>query len=457
MKGKQQAIQMELEFPSIPSGEALGATRREQKPFMATPEHESPTEVTERLMEEIVRAQNLRRALKRVKANKGCSGIDRMKVEELPDYLKEHWPQIKRWLLEGRYLPKPVRRSEIPKAEGGKRKLGIPTVLDRFIQQAIVQVLQSEWDKTFSEHSFGFRPKRSAHQAVAAAQQRVKEGYKVVVDIDLEKFFDRVNHDILMSRVAKRVKDKRVLKLIRRYLEAGMMEGGLVGPTSEGVPQGGPLSPLLSNLMLDDLDKELERRGHWFVRYADDCNIYVRTQRAGERVMESVSRFITRKLKLKVNESKSTVDDVRRRSFLGFNLQGVEAKRWIAPKALKRFKDRVRYLTGRSRAWKMERRIEELNRYLRGWKEYFGYAETSLKDLDYWIARRLRAALWKQWKNANCRFKELRRNGVSAELACIAHLRGKRGSWRASMSRAMTMAYSSAKFQRLGLIALDVP
>ena len=280
-----------------------------------------------------------------------------------------------------------MKRVEIPKPDGGKRKLGIPTVLDRFIQQAILQVLQKRWDRTFSDASYGFRPKRSAHQAVAQAQEYVREGYGVVVDIDLEKFFDRVNHDILMSRVAKRVQDKRLLKLLRRYLEAGVMENGLVSPTEEGTPQGGPLSPLLSNLMLDDLDKELERRGHRFLRYADDCNIYVKSLAAGQRVMESTSRFITRKLKLKVNESKSAVDWASRRSFLGFSFHNVkQPRRRIAPKARERFKERIRELTSRHQAWSLPRRIRELNVYLRGWKGYFRYCETPSIWRAIWTA-----------------------------------------------------------------------
>ena len=300
-----------------------------------------------------------------------------MTVVGIKDYLKQHWPAIREQLLNGTYEPKPVRRVEIPKPDGGVRKLGIPTVLDRFIQQAVMQVLQRRWDRTFSDHSYGFRPGRSAHQAVAQAQQYIAEGYGWCVDLDLEKFFDRVNHDKLMGQIAKRVEDKRLLKLIRAFLNAGVMENGLVSPSVEGTPQGGPLSPLLSNLVLDELDRELERRGHRFVRYADDSNIYVRSERAGQRVMESVTRFITQKLKLKVNEAKSAVARPQERKFLGFSFTaGPEVKRVIAPKALDRFKQRIREITRRAKGVSMETTMEELAPYMRGWRSYFGFCET---------------------------------------------------------------------------------
>jgi len=286
-------------------------------------------------MEEVCERENLKEALRQVKGNKGSAGVDGITVSQLTDYLKQHWPAIREQLLNGTYEPKPVRRVEIPKPDGGVRKLGIPTVLDRFIQQAVMQVLQRRWDSTFSDHSYGFRPGRSAHQAVAQAQQYIAEGYGWVIDLDLEKFFDRVNHDKLMGRIAKRVEDKRLLKLIRAFLNAGVMENGLVSPSVEGTPQGGPLSPLLSNLVLDELDRELERRGHRYLRYADDCNIYVRSQRAGQRVMEGITRFITNKLKLQVNETKSAVARPQERKFLGFSFSaGPEVKRILAPKAL---------------------------------------------------------------------------------------------------------------------------
>src|SRR5262249_5530785 len=330
---KQQNIQKQLDFSDALTGEAREARREETESFSAASGTEHPAR-TDRLMEEICERSNLKEAWQQVKGNKGSAGVDRMTVDQLTDYLKQHWPAIREQLLSGTYEPKPVRRVEIPKPDGGGvRKLGIPTVLDRFIQQAVMQVLQKRWDPTFSEHSYGFRPGRSAHQAVAQAQQYIAEGYNWTVDFDLEKFFDRVNHDKLMGRIAQRVEDKRLLKLIRAFLNAGVMENGLVSPSVEGTPQGGPLSPLLSNLVLDELDRELERRGHRFVRYADDSNVYVRSERAGQRVMESISRFITQKLKLKVNEAKSAVARPERRKFLGFSFTaGPEVKRVIAPK-----------------------------------------------------------------------------------------------------------------------------
>jgi RNA-directed DNA polymerase len=307
--------------------------------------------------------------------------MDGMTVQQLPEFLKQHWPVIREQLLSGTYVPQPVKRVEIPKPDGGVRKLGIPTVLDRFIQQAVMQVLQRRWDRTFSDHSYGFRPGRSAHQAVEQAQQYMAAGYRWVVDLDLEKFFDRVNHDKLMAKVAERVSDKGLLTLIRAFLRAGVMEGGLVSPVDEGTPQGGPLSPLLSNIVLNELDRELERRGLRFARYADDCNVYVRSRRAGERVMESITRFITAKLKLKVNQQKSAVARPWERKFLGFSFTNAGVpKRRIAPKAVDRFKGRVRELTRRTRGVSTERMAEELTRYLRGWVGYFGNAKRRL----YW-------------------------------------------------------------------------
>jgi RNA-directed DNA polymerase len=333
----QQNIQGELNFSATPAGEAREAGREEAESRLTTHAPERPAGTT-RLMEEICDRENLKEALRRVKANKGSPGMDGITVNQLDDYLIQHWPAIREQLLSGTYKPKPVKRVEIPKPDGGVRKLGIPTVLDRFIQQAVMQVLQRQWDPTFSDHSYGFRPGRSAHQAVAQAQRYIAEGYSWVVDLDLEKFFDRVNHDKLMAQIAKRVEDKRLLKLIRTFLNAGVMENGLVSPSVEGTPQGGPLSPLLSNLVLDSLDRELERRGHRYVRYADDSNIYVRSERAGQRVMNSVTRFITQKLQLKVNETKSAVARPQERKFLGFSFtNGPAVKRAIAPKALVRF------------------------------------------------------------------------------------------------------------------------
>jgi RNA-directed DNA polymerase len=411
------------------------------------------------LMEVIVERDNLRKALAHVKRNKGAAGIDGMSLDALAPYLKEHWPAIRVQLLEGSYKPQPVRRVEIPKASGGTRSLGIPTVLDRFIQQAVLQVLQAEWDPTFSEYSFGFRPKRSAHQAVARAQELIASGHDIVVDIDLEKFFDRVNHDILMGLVAKRVADKRVLKLLRGFLTAGVLTDGLVGPTEEGTPQGGPLSPLLSNLMLDVLDKELEIRGLNFVRYADDCNIYVRSQRAGERVMASIEAFLAKRLKLKVNKAKSAVARPVKRKFLGFSFtKGKQPRRRIAPQSRTRFRSRVRELTRRTRGRSLAQVIEELNVYLVGWRGYFGFCETPsvLRELDQWTRRRLRAIVWKQWKSGPTRFAKLRRRGVGPVLAAKA-ASSPRGPWRLSNSPALAMALPNALFKSLGLATVEVP
>ncbi|MEA2854764.1 MAG: RNA-directed polymerase [Rhodospirillaceae bacterium] len=410
-------------------------------------------------MEAIVERDNLRKALAQVKRNKGAPGIDGMSVDDLAPYLKEHWPAIRAQLLDGTYQPQPVRRVEIPKASGGTRPLGIPTVLDRLIQQAVMQVLQAGWDGTLSEASFGFRPGRSAHQAVQRAQELIASGHDHVVDIDLEKFFDRVNHDILMGLVAKRVADKRILKLIRGFLTAGVLADGLVGPTEEGTPQGGPLSPLLSNLMLDVLDKELETRGLNFVRYADDCNIYVRSQRAGERVMASIDRFLTGRLKLRVNKAKSAVARPGKRKFLGFSFtSGTQPRRRIAPQSLARFRSRVRELTRRTRGRSLAQIVKELSVYLIGWRGYFGFCETPsvLRNLDQWTRRRLRAIVWKQWKRGPTRFAELRRCGVGRDLA--AQTAGSpHGPWRLSNSPALTFALPNAFFTSLGFAPLVVP
>ena len=344
---ERQNIQMGLAFPEGDWGEAPKASGEGTEVSVAMCAAESPA-ADECLMEEVCERENLKGALKRVRANRGSPGVDGMRVQELPGYLKEHWSAIREQLQKGAYQPQPVKRVEIPKVGGGMRQLGIPTVLDRFIQQGMLQVLQKRWDRTFSEHSYGFRPGRSAHQAVAQAQEYIAEGRHWVVDIDLEKFFDRVHHDKLLGGMAQRVRDKRMLKLIRAFLNAGVMEKGLVSPTTEGTPQGGPLSPLLSNIVLDELDRELERRGHCFVRYADDCNIYVRSERAGRRVMESITGFITKKLKLKVNQGKSAVARPGKRKFLGFSFtSGREPRRRVAPAALARCKERVRDLTRR--------------------------------------------------------------------------------------------------------------
>jgi RNA-directed DNA polymerase len=409
-------------------------------------------------MEAIVERDNLRKALAQVKRNKGAAGVDGMRLDALAPYLKEHWPAIRAQLLDGTYQPQPVRRVEIPKASGGKRQLGIPTVLDRFIQQAVLQVLQADWDRTFCAHSYGFRPQRSAHQAVARAQELIASGHDVMVDIDLEKFFDRVNHDILMGLVAKRVADKRILKLIRGYLTAGVLADGLVSATEEGTPQGGPLSPLLSNLMLDVLDNELERRGLNFVRYADDCNIYVHSQRAGERVMASVEGFLAKRLKLRINKAKSAVDRPGKRKFLGFSFTGGRPRRRIAPQSVDRFRSRVRELTRRTRGNSLAQIVKELSVYLIGWRGYFGFCETSsvLHDLDQWTRRRLRAIAWKQWKRGRTRFAELRRRGVGRDLA--AKTAGSpHGPWRLSNSPALTIALPNAYLVSLGLASIAKP
>ena len=456
MDGQRPNIQLSLAFPTEGRGEAPPEPAREGTEPPAAQRDTERLASTERLMEEVCERDNLRQALQRVRTNRGSPGADGMTVGALPGHLEEHWPAIREQLLNGTYRPAPVRRVNIPKPGGGTRALGIPTVLDRFIQQAVLQVLQRRWDRTFSEHSYGFRPGRSAHQAVARAQGYVHQGYAWVVDLDLEKFFDRVNHDRLMGRVAQRVADQRLLKLIRAYLNAGVMEDGLVSPTPEGTPQGGPLSPLLSNLVLDELDRELERRGHRFVRYADDCNIYVRSERAGQRVMQSLKRFITRKLKLKVNDAKSAVARPQERKFLGFSLgYGSRPKRHIAPQALERFKRRVRDLTRRARGVSLEQRVEDLTRYLQGWGRYFGFCETPsvLGQLDSWVRRRLRSALWRQWRTGRTRYVELRKQGVRDALAAAA-AGSNQGPWRLGHSRVMSIALSEARLTSLGLPSL---
>src|SRR6267142_1888598 len=395
---KRQNTPNERDSGSAGRGEAQDTRQKEIELHLALNEDESPAD-TDRIMEEICEWENLKKAMRRVKANKGSAGIDGVTVDELPDY--RDLLVIRDQLLSGAYKPQPVKRVEIPKPDGGVRKLGIPTVLDRFIQQAVMQVLQRRWDPTFSQYSYGFRPRRSAHQAVAQAQQYIAAGYGWVVDLDLEKFFDRVNHDKLMGQIAKRIGDKRLLKLIRACLNAGVMEDGLVSPSVEGTPQGGPLSPLLSNLVLDELDRELEDRRHRFVRYADDCNIYVRSERAGHRVMTSIKRFVTQKLKLKVNEAKSAVARPQERKFLGFSFTAApDIKRTIAPKSLERFK------------------------------------------------RRFRAALWRQWKTPRRRRAALIALRVSGELLNTAG--SGRGPWNIARSKALSVGLSNAYFKLLG-------
>jgi len=460
MSGQRQKNRPEqgaLAFPTGSRSEAPKTDGKGTETLMAKRRPESLAE-TERLMEEVCEWENCKQALQRVKANKGSPGVDGMTVEELPDYLKQHGPEIGEQLRNGTYQPQPVRRVKIPKPDGGVRNLGIPSALDRFVQQAVLQVLQKRWDPTFSEHSHGFRPGHSARQAVCEAQQYIAEGHRWVVDLDLEKFFDRVNHDRLLAAVAERVADKRMLKLIRAFLEAGVMEDGLVSPVDEGTPQGGPLSPLLSNLVLDELDRELERRGHHFVRYADDCNIYVDSERAGQRVMESVTHFITHRLKLKVNQAKSAVARPGQRKFLGFSFTGErEPRRRIAPKAIARFKERIREQTRRTRGISLPQMVKELVTYLRGWLGYFGDCQTPsvLQRLESWLRRRLRSVVWKQWKRGRTRFKELRKRGVSKDLA--AQTAGSaHGPWRIANSPALALALPNAYFDSLGLLPMVV-
>jgi RNA-directed DNA polymerase len=454
MDVKRQKIQLELDFGAEPKSEARRSAPEVVETAMAKPAEESPAR-TERLMEEVCKRENCLQALQRVKTNGGSGGVDGMTVKELPEYLRKHWPAIKESLLSGTYKPKPVRRVEIPKPDGGKRKLGIPTVVDRFVQQAMMQVLQRRWDPTFSKSSYGFRPGRSQHQALAMAQKHIRAGHRWVVDIDLEKFFDRVNHDKLMAEIGRRISDKRMLRLIGAFLKAGVMEDGLVSATEEGTPQGGPLSPLLSNIVLDELDRELGRRGHRFVRYADDCNIYVRSKEAGERVMASISKFITGKLKLKVNAAKSAVARPWERKFLGFSFFWTnygETKRRIAPKSIERFKERIRELTRRRRGKSLEQMIKELSTYIKGWRGYYGYCQTPgvLGLLDGWIRRRVRAFLWTQWKNGRKRVEELMKLGLGKSRAKQIASSGL-GPWRLSLAPPLNVALNNAYFDSLGL------
>lgn len=409
------------------------------------------------LMEQVLERQRMQAALRRVRENKGAPGIDGMTVDELPEYLKKHWPAIKEELLAGTYKPKPVKQVEIPKPSGGVRLLGIPTVLDRLIQQALLDAMTPIFNPDFSDNSYGFRPGRNAHQAVEKARGYIGEGNGWVVDLDLEKFFDRVNHDILMSRVARKVKDKRVLKLIRAYLNAGIMLNGCVVRTEEGTPQGGPLSPLLANILLDDLDKELEARGHRFVRYADDCNIYVRSQRAGERVMESVREYLEKRLKLRINQAKSAVDSPVNRQFLGFSFTSVwDPLSRLATKTKNRFKEKIRELTRRSRSMSQEERIKRLNRYLRGWCEYFRPAAMKawVGEMDGWIRRRLRTCLLKQWKKSGTKRRKLVGLGIESDWArCISSSR--KGYWRLSNTPQLNKALGSAYWRDQGLLSLS--
>ena len=421
--------------------------------FTSKADTASPVE-DEQLMEEVVERDNLLTALRNVKRNGGAPGVDGKTVKELPEYLKRQWPKIRRQLVSGTYVPLPVRRVEIPKPGGGIRQLGIPSVLDRFIQQALMQVLQREWDATFSKSSYGFRPKRSAHQAIQQSQRYLKEGYGWVVDMDLEKFFDRVNHDKLMSEVRKRVSDRRVNTLILRFLRSGVEHEGELFITEMGTPQGGPLSPLLANLLLDTLDRELERRGHRFVRYADDCNIYVRSKRAGSRVLKSIGQFLNRHLKLSVNEAKSAVGRPWERQFLGFTFSK-RLNRKISSKSIKRFKNRIREITCRIRGRRIEVIMRELRRFMVGWQAYFDITEVRyvLKELESWVRRRLRCYLWKQWGRRG--YRELLKRGVSRDLAWNT-AKSAHGPWRLSRSPGLAFALTAKYFASLGLPRLFI-
>lgn len=407
-------------------------------------------------MKEVVCRENMTRAYQRVTGNKGAPGVDGVTVDDLAPMLRSRWNSIRDELLSGTYEPSPVRKVEIPKPGGGVRMLGIPTVLDRLIQQALLQVLQPLFDPTFSESSFGFRPGRSAHQALCRAKDHLAAGHRWVVDMDLEKFFDRVNHDVLMSRLARRIEDKCILRLIRRFLRAGMLEGGLVSPRVEGTPQGGPLSPLLSNVLLDELDVELERRGHRFVRYADDCNIYVRSRRSGERVLTSIARFLTERLRLVVNRAKSAVDRPWKRKFLGYTFTWHQQPRLkVAPASLRRLRDRLRELFRRGRGRRLAATIEDMRPVLTGWMSYFRMTEVRrpIEELDQWIRRHLRCILWRHWRHPRTRARELIRRGLSPTRAWISATNG-RGPWWNSGAKHLSQAVPTRDFTCLGLVSL---
>jgi RNA-directed DNA polymerase len=409
------------------------------------------------MMEAVVERGNMMTAYGRVMSNKGAAGVDNMPVELLKEHLSEHWPRIRKELLEGRYEPQAVRGVEIPKPGGGMRQLGIPTAMDRLIQQALNQVMSPVFDPGFSQSSYGFRPGRSAHEAVRKAREHVANGRRWVVDMDLEKFFDRVNHDVLMARVARKVKDKRVLGLIRRYLQAGMMQEGVATQRTEGTPQGGPLSPLLSNILLDDLDKELEKRGHAFCRYADDCNIYVRSKEAGERVMISLTTFLERKLKLKVNAAKSAVDRPWNRKFLGYSMTfHYEPKLKVAEASVKRLKGSLKEELRRGRGRNLKRLIEEkLTPKMRGWANYFKLAEVKgvFEELDGWLRRKLRSLIWRQWKRNFTRARNLMKRGLDEKRAWQSASNGRGPWWNAGASH-MNEAFPKRYFDALGLVSL---
>jgi len=454
---KQQKSQMDLASFLEGRSEAPMAKNRGTELPAENRQPEHRVRSTSHLMEEVVSRENLRNALKRVEKNDGKPGPDGIRVSELREVIRKEWPGIQEKLLEGTYRPQPVRRVHIPKPEGGSRKLGIPSATDRLISQAMLQVLQPIFDPTFSDKSYGYRPGRSAHQAVRRVQRYLKEGHRWLVDIDLESFFDRVNHDKLLGKMAKVIEDKRILRVIRAYLVAGIMEGGVSSPSTEGMPQGAPLSPLLSNIMLDELDCELERRGLNFARYADDCNIYVKSERAALRVMEGVSGFIEKTLKLKVNKKKSSVDRPWRRKFLGFSFTAhKDPKRRIAPQSLKRLKKKIREKTRRTRGLDAQSVADDLSVYLRGWIGFFSICQTPsiLRDLDSWIRRRLRSLIWAQWKRGRTRFRKLRELGISKDRAAKA-AGSSHGPWRISRSPALCIAFPNEWFDHLGLIRLE--
>ena len=448
---RDQVVEVEVE---------LQGKSKVQSNFMVLPNRESVNDETfdtSMLLEEVLERNNMLLALKRVISNKGSHGVDGMKIDELREHIKKHWDTIKAKILESKYNPSPVRRVEIPKVDGGVRLLGIPTVQDRLIQQAIAQILSRIYEPLFSNNSFGFRPRRGAKDAVTKSKQYINEGNRWVVDIDLEKFFDKVNHDILMGKLEKKIKDKRLLSLIRKYLKSGILINGVSVTSAEGTPQGGPLSPLLANIMLDELDKELEKRRHKFCRYADDNNVYVKSKRAGIRVMESMIKLIENKLKLKVNKDKSAVDFVSKRKFLGFSFYfakgGAEIR--IHEKSIKRFKDKIKFYTNRNIGISMESRLKKLNQIMRGWINYYGIANAvaKLKELDKWIRRRLRACIWKQWKKISTRHRNLVKLGINKYKAW-EYANTRKGYWRISKSPILSKSLNNKYLESLGFVSL---
>ena len=411
----------------------------------------------EGLLERILRKDNLNSAYEKVKANKGSHGVDGMRVDELLSHLKRHGTELKQSILKGEYQPQPVRRVEIPKPEGGKRLLGIPTVVDRVIQQALAQELTKIFDPDFSDNSYGFRPGKSGHQAVIASRGHIEQGYNWTVDIDLEKFFDKVNHKKLMKMIGRKIEDERVLRLIGLYLESGVMLNGVKVKSEEGTPQGGPLSPLLANIMLDELDKELEKRGHKFCRYADDCNIYIKSRKAGERVMESISCFIENVLKLKINRKKSAVDRPGRRKFLGFSFYKNKGKvrNYIPSKPIQRFKEKVKEITGRSNGTDMETRQNKLNWLINGWVNYFRIADMKMiaKKLDMWIRRRIRMCYWKQWKKTRARYENLVKLRIPASKAW-EYANTRKGCWRIAGSYILDKSLTNKYLEDEGYLSL---